>query len=157
MDRNLTNKSFTHQSGLIRHRSLHTGEKPSDCVYCGIDFTCSSSCLKHIRFHTGEKPFKCEYCGADFLSSSSFHRHQTVHTGERCRTCENRYSYSYSLNVTSKYTIKDSTYRREIRQYIQERDCTDAEHVETVILIHSLNVTSKHTIKDSTYRRETRQ
>ncbi|XP_067882204.1 zinc finger protein 239-like [Heterodontus francisci] len=38
-------KRFTQSSYLLIHQSVHTGERPFTCSYCGIRFT-QSSCLQ---------------------------------------------------------------------------------------------------------------
>ncbi|NXW69930.1 ZN182 protein, partial [Hirundo rustica] len=44
-------KSFRDSSGLIMHRTLHTGECPYTCSECGKGFTYHSNLIVHQRTH----------------------------------------------------------------------------------------------------------
>ncbi|XP_036608995.1 zinc finger protein 135-like [Trichosurus vulpecula] len=72
-------KAFSRTSGLTKHSSVHTGEKPYECTECGMIF-CQN-------IHTGEKPFKCSDCGKAFPRSATLTRHQRTHMREKSFEC----------------------------------------------------------------------
>ena len=58
------NKEFISKSGLINHRSCHTGEKLS-CADCNKKFRSKGSLNRHHNaLHSGErpKPYACPEC-----------------------------------------------------------------------------------------------
>ena len=122
-------KTFATNSGMRRHRKLHTAEQSFLCSVCAKTFKSKrlldshmnvhgeknypcDKCRKvfryertlemHKRLHTGEGLLVCQYCGKKLNSKSSLERHERVHTGEKpykCEFCDKRFVCMSSLQT----------------------------------------------------------
>jgi uncharacterized Zn-finger protein len=96
----MCNKRFAQRVYLVKHKRIHTGEKPYMCRVCNKRFAQSGSLTTHKRTHTGERPYKCSMCSKGFVDNAALSKHRRVHTGEKpfnCEICGKSFSQSSCL------------------------------------------------------------
>lgn len=87
LTRLLVPASFKTHVRLLKHRTVHTGQKPYKCDQCGREFREKGTLREHVRIHTGAMPFACEFCGKRFRFKGVLTTHRRQHTGERPYSC----------------------------------------------------------------------
>uniref|UniRef100_A0A6B0VBB7 Putative regulation of transcription n=1 Tax=Ixodes ricinus TaxID=34613 RepID=A0A6B0VBB7_IXORI len=95
-------KTFLRKPFFVRHKCIHTGEKPYKCPYCCRTFARSSTLIIHVRTHTVGKPYKCQQCNETFATSSQLARHATIHTIDKpfkCQLCPMSFSAQPLLSI----------------------------------------------------------
>lgn len=69
-------RMFLKPSQMLRHRRIHTGEKPHVCNICGNTFTQKSSLDTHVMFtHSDLRPFKCSMCPFQTVQKAALKKH----------------------------------------------------------------------------------
>lgn len=120
-------KTFYHNSEMVKHVRTHTGEKPFHCTYCDKRFGRKSILNAHIRIHTGERPYKCEFCDKTFKDLSNRSIHRRIHTNEKpyvCEYCDKRFYQrsNYIVHTRIHTGIRPYSCNYCDRQFIQKPD-----------------------------------
>jgi len=66
------NKSFRTYGHLSNHLKIHFNIKQYECEICRVKFSRKNSLIKHRMIHTGEKPYKCIFPGCTKAFSEKF-------------------------------------------------------------------------------------
>ncbi|XP_043829536.1 transcriptional repressor protein YY1-like isoform X2 [Dromiciops gliroides] len=81
-------KAFVESSKLKRHKLVHTGEKPFQCMYKGCEkrFSLDFNLRTHMRIHTGDRPYACPFdgCTKMFAQSTNLKSHILTHGKPKC-------------------------------------------------------------------------
>ncbi|XP_036762959.2 zinc finger and SCAN domain-containing protein 26 isoform X2 [Manis pentadactyla] len=95
-------KSEVYQSSsLIGHQKIHSRGKGHQCHECGKAFQRSSHLVRHQKIHLGEKPYQCKECGKVFSQNAGLLEHLRIHTGEKpylCIHCGKNFRRNSHLN-----------------------------------------------------------
>lgn len=107
-------KTFTALSSLMRHRSIHGGQKLEKSSHCGDNFLWNSALPKHPTACKQEEPdslpqklpsrcgstYPCLQCGKKFSKLKLLQKHKRLHVKEKrytCTECGKNFTQSASL------------------------------------------------------------
>ena len=96
----MSNESML-SSKLIKHKLIHSAEKPFQYPFCHRAFTNLPHFTTYKRRHSEEKLFQYPICLKDFAESSKLTRHKLIHTGKKtfqCIICQKAFTQSTTLN-----------------------------------------------------------
>ena len=73
---------------LVRHKGIHTREKPYNCDICYYSTTRSNLLAEHQARHAGEKSYKRDVCSYRTARKGDLVRHKGINTGEKPYKCD---------------------------------------------------------------------
>lgn len=155
---NICRTRTRHSYNLIRHMTIHTGEKPFICHICGRSFRLQTILGKHLKqFHGKVKNFKCSICDKKFGTKSDRNEHLNTHSDQRphsCDICLKSFRQKSSLFVHKLYHEKN--YRFECsccdKKFIRAQELAAHERIHTGHKPYSCDICSakfrrSHTLK----------
>jgi DNA-directed RNA polymerase subunit RPC12/RpoP len=107
-------KSFTTESGYLKHQHLHSSnqiQKQFSCKYCQKTYNSQSALKMHIRTHT--LPCKCPECGKSFSRPWLLQGHMRTHTGEKpfsCTHCTRNFADKSNLRAHLQTHLQNKKY-----------------------------------------------
>ncbi|XP_048468518.1 zinc finger and BTB domain-containing protein 11-like isoform X1 [Rhincodon typus] len=81
------NKIFNQIEDYHKHMTQHTGQKPFQCLTCGLAWADPRSLWHHIREHSGEKPYICSICLDPHIDARSLRLHMKKLHGNGVPKC----------------------------------------------------------------------
>lgn len=81
--------TFSHRQNLVRHQSVHSGERQFLCRHCGKSFPSLANQRRHEKIHENlNLPFPCSFCRASFLQNVHLQKHLKKFHAEKLYLCE---------------------------------------------------------------------
>ena len=94
--------TYRHPDSLAKHRLKEHGppREPFICKECGSSFFYNSGLKRHKLIHSGKKPYKCEICGKRFSDRTAMNKHTGTHNKKslKCALCGKNFKLETRLN-----------------------------------------------------------
>ena len=133
-------------SHTAEQASVHTGERPYECVVCKSRFSFVSSLKRHKKLvHSDERPYKCTICSLTFKIKSALTVHMRTHdpskknqrktttTSLQCEICSKRFAVRRHLESH----FRTHTGEKPFQCKICAKSFSQADHLKRHMTLHS--------------------
>ncbi|XP_039950353.1 zinc finger protein 107-like isoform X1 [Bactrocera tryoni] len=120
-------KEFRKSYDYIRHRRVHTNERPYNCGLCERAFSTKSKLHEHMKIHSLDeqqgipaKYYPCSVCNKGFSSLQLLDKHMSTHeqmyqVAYKCKICEKMFKSSIALTYHKhKQVDSDSKFLQQL-------------------------------------------
>ncbi|XP_023241013.1 zinc finger protein 62-like [Centruroides sculpturatus] len=93
-------KEFKRKGILLRHKPMHSTDRPFKCHICDKSFKSIYQAKDHQKIHSEERPFKCDICNKGYKWKGQLKEHYETHNDERnysCQVCNKRFKTKNTL------------------------------------------------------------
>lgn len=132
-------KSFKFKSVLLKHKRIHSTERPFKCTECGAAFKQYGCLLGHNKIHTLAGSFVCEECGKGFNCKKNLVTHRLTHSNEKpfvCTECGKGFTVKESLKSHQKVHQKAPDHKKVKNSPLKCKICDQEFKYNNNLLVH---------------------
>ncbi|XP_069066872.1 zinc finger protein 721-like [Pleurodeles waltl] len=132
-------KSFKFKSVLLKHKRIHSTERPFKCTVCGAAFKQYGCLLGHNKIHTLAGSFVCEECGKGFNCKKNLVTHRLTHSNEKpfvCPDCGKGFTVKESLKSHQKVHQKAPDHKKVKNSPLKCKICDQEFKYNNNLVVH---------------------